>query len=750
MLPIRRFLDAGNCNVCLFRIPHAAVMTIGTLIHEGESPRRGVWIWAQRDEEQHTKEMKKLVSEDGFPEPRKWRPLIYRTCTDPIWLMLFFLFWSGLMFITGYAITAGAAERLVHGYDSYGNICGRKNAPVAGAPLSGQDMTDKKYVFFLNSCGLEIKHLKVNSVALCVSSCPQEQLNSLEDIQLFANDNGSCLCVYNLNATSCIHSPEAAELCPTLPVPQSISFPLFNRCVPRNAECYSRFTTVLIDVVNEVDIFHRVLSGVMARRESVIGLCILALAFSIIMMLVFRFISILLIHIFVTLLIFGLLFVSGIMWWLYYNYNNEASIELETEKENMKLLLGFSIISTIVMVVLLFLILIVRKRIHLTIQLFQVTNKIIGKVPSLFFQPFWTFVILFLFWMFWVAVLLSLGTAGHAQVITRGQVEYKILFGIRYMWWYHVVGLIWTSEFILACQQMTVAGVVVACFFNRYGLRLPSCLNFYALIFLFSPLAFFQKPQIIGLWELMAQSSTMQMEHMLHAMATEKVILNLMLNLSDITWVDGAVGDMPKIIFGLENACARCMFKCCFCCFWCLERGLRYLHQNAYAATAINGTNFCTSAKDAVLILSRNPTNTIAVNCVGDFIIFLGKVFVVCFTVFGGLMTFNYHHDLHVWVVPLLLVTFFAYLVAHSFLSVFETIVDVLFLCFAVDIETNDGSPEQPYFMDEELMNFFYQSSKFTEETSHRNKKGLHNSEYGTELQLMVRNKERSHHGSIR
>lgn len=44
------------------------------------------------------------------------------------------------------------------------------------------------------------------------------------------------------------------------------------------------------------------------------------------------------------------LVVSGIMWWLYFNYNNEASIELETEKENMKLLFGFSIIATIVTV----------------------------------------------------------------------------------------------------------------------------------------------------------------------------------------------------------------------------------------------------------------------------------------------------------------------------------------------------------------------------------------------------------------
>ncbi|KAL8178301.1 UNVERIFIED_CONTAM: hypothetical protein K2H54_039890 [Gekko kuhli] len=128
-----------------------------------------------------------------------------------------------------------------------------------------------------------------------------------------------------------------------------------------------------------------------------------------------------------------------------------------------------------------------------------------------------------------------------------------------------------------------------------------------------------------------------------------------------------------------------------------------------------------------------------AINCFGDFIIFLGKIFVVCFTVFGGLMAFNYHRELRVWVVPLLLVALFAYLVAHSFLSVFETITDVLFLCFAVDIETNDGSQEKPYFMDHELMNFVYQSSKVTAANNQRNKKTLHSSEYDTELQPMTR-----------
>lgn len=67
-------------------------------------------------------------------------------------------------------------------------------------------------------------------------------------------------------------------------------------------------------------------------------------------------------------------------------------------------------------------------------------------------------------------------------------------------------------------------------------------------------------------------------------------------------------------------------------------------------------------------------------------------------------MAFNYHRELHVWVVPLLLVSFFAYLVSHNFLSVFEVVVDTLFLCFVIDIETNDGSTEKPYFMDQDLL----------------------------------------------
>lgn len=36
----------------------------------------------------------------------------------------------------------------------------------------------------------------------------------------------------------------------------------------------------------------------------------------------------------------------------------------------------------------------------------------------------------------------------------------------KQFWWIHVIGLIWTSEFILACQQFVIAGAVANWFFR--------------------------------------------------------------------------------------------------------------------------------------------------------------------------------------------------------------------------------------------------------------------------------------------
>ncbi|XP_069795185.1 choline transporter-like protein 3 isoform X2 [Narcine bancroftii] len=605
---------------------------------------------------------------------REWRPQIYRRSTDVLWLIVFFLFWVGMVFIAGYAVTVGGAERLIFGYDSYGNICGRKNSPIKGALLSGQDMTSRKHVFFLNTCKMDFTDQKINSLSICVSTCPQEHLNGLEDIKHFAQYNGSYLCVYNLNVSDYTEPLKAAHLCPVLPVPPSKLLPFFNRCVPQSPDCYSHFLTALIHMVNQSDFFQRIISGIIMSKEYIVGLCFFAVALAFIMVAIFRFIAELLVHIFLTLMIFGLLFVSGVLWWLYYDNVNTRNVILETEAENTRSLLGFAIIATSVSVIIIGLTLVMRKKIRLTIQLFRIASNLLRSVPLLLLQPLWTFIILALFWMYWVVVILSLGTAGTAYIMADNQVEYRALSAIRYMWWYHLIGLIWTSEFLLACQQMTIAGAVVCCYFNRDKNNLPSYPIFTSISRLFN--------------------------YHLGTVVKGSFIISLV--------------RIPRLVLqyvhsslkGKGNTCARCLLKCCQCCLCCWEKWLQYLNQNAYIATAINGTNFCTSAKEAFQLIVNNVLNVATINCFGDFLLFLGKVFIVCFTVFGGLMAFNYNRDLNVWGIPLILVSFFAYLVAHCFLSVFEMVVDVLFMCYAVDLATNDGSAEKPYFMDKELMKF--------------------------------------------
>jgi solute carrier family 44 protein 1 (choline transporter-like protein) len=41
------------------------------------------------------------------------------------------------------------------------------------------------------------------------------------------------------------------------------------------------------------------------------------------------------------------------------------------------------------------------------------------------------------------------------------------------MWWYHLFGLFWTSQFVIACQHVTVAGVVAMWYFTYDKKRLP-------------------------------------------------------------------------------------------------------------------------------------------------------------------------------------------------------------------------------------------------------------------------------------
>ncbi|XP_066471269.1 choline transporter-like protein 1 isoform X2 [Tiliqua scincoides] len=625
---------------------------------------------------------------------REWKPLEDRSCTDIPWLLLFILFCIGMGLICGFSIATGAAARLVSGYDSYGNICGQKNVKVEGIQNSGLDLTGKKYVFFWDPCNVDLVQRKIKSIALCVSACPRSELKTLADVQKFADNNGSTLCSYELKPSEYTTDPGADNLCPKLPVPESAPIPFFHRCAPVNISCYAKFAEALITYVSDSSVLHRLISGVMTCREIILGLCLLSLVLSMILMVIIRYISRVLVWILTILVVLGSLGGTGVLWWLYAKQRKFPSdtlntitvdqLQLQIAKDNRQALLIYAIAATVFTVILLLIMLVMRKRVALTIALFHVAGKVFIHLPLLVFQPFWTFFALLLFWIYWIMVLLFLGTTGSPVKNDQGVVEFQVTGVLRYMWWYHVVGLVWISEFILACQQMTVAGAVVTYYFTREKRNLP-----------FTP--------------ILASVNRLICYH-LGTVAKGSFIITLV--------------KIPRMILmyihtqvkGKENACARCILKACICCLWCLEKCLTYLNQNAYTATAINSTNFCTSAKDAFVILVENALRVAAINTVGDFMLFLGKVLIVCSTGLAGIMLLNYQRDYTVWVLPLIIVCLFAFLVAHCFLSIYEMVVDVLFLCFAIDTKYNDGSPGKEFYMDKVLMEFVENSRKAMKE----------------------------------
>uniref|UniRef100_A0A2C9LLK8 Choline transporter-like protein n=1 Tax=Biomphalaria glabrata TaxID=6526 RepID=A0A2C9LLK8_BIOGL len=79
---------------------------------------------------------------------------------------------------------------------------------------------------------------------------------------------------------------------------------------------------------------------------------------------------------------------------------------------------------------------------------------------------------------------------------------------------------------------------------------------------------------------------------------------------------------------GSENKVAKFILTCLRCCFWCLEKFLRYINKNAYILIAIHGRNFCTAAKDGFLLIMRNVLRAAVLDKVCDFLMFISKLMV--------------------------------------------------------------------------------------------------------------------------
>uniref|UniRef100_A0A3Q1GIC2 Choline transporter-like protein n=1 Tax=Acanthochromis polyacanthus TaxID=80966 RepID=A0A3Q1GIC2_9TELE len=391
--------------------------------------------------------------------------------------------------------------------------------------------------------------------------------------------------------------------------------------------------------------------------------------------------------------------------------------------------LAFMIILAIVEVIIILLLIFLRKRILIAVALIKEASRAIGHVMCSLFYPLFTFLLLAMVIAYWAVTAVFLSTSNepiykvfnetdceHSRktcdpnyttssmkaqcpdseclfAFYGGETVYhKYLIGLQF---YNVFLFFWCANFVTALGQMTLAGAFASYYWA------------------------FVKPDDMPAFPVFS-SLGRSLRYHTGTLAFGSLILSI------IQIIRVLLEYLDHKLKGAQNKFAKFLLCCLKCCFWCLEKFIKFLNRNAYIMVAIYGKNFCTSARDAFLLLMRNMIRVAVLDKVTDFLLFLGKLLIVglvgifAFFFFSGRVKAfeDTAPHLHYYWVPILTLVVGSYLIAHGFFSVYAMCVDTLFLCFCEDLERNDGSAARPYYMSSTLHEILWKNKAEDPSTS--------------------------------
>lgn len=609
----------------------------------------------------------------------------YRVCTDTFWLGLFIVFWLFLIVIAIFSFVYGNPIRIINGYDSFGNTCGLKtNEHFKNFPLSGMDTSDKPDLFFF-----DVQELR-KSLKICVNQCPKQKISSSNELYKYYKDENTHLCRYDFNMSILSQNlPSNKDYfnmlgpCPTLPVLEST--PVLHRCVPKgNVE----YTKELYGLLNSWDIAQQFLGDIYATWHFIAIICGFALILSIVLVILMHWLTRIVSWLICILVIVASTALCAVLWYAYYNIKHKTDLKvhysmLEEFVRNEQAVFVLAILATITMIVLIVIIYYLKNKLAGLAALFEEAGVCMLELPGLLVAPLIAFVVLIAFLTFWIYVMMCIATANspgstmldpNANIIhhnttleggkSNSQDDYKSLLKVEYveakwirsMVWIYVVGLIWTTEFIFACQQFALAAAVAFWYFRK-PTETPTC---YA----------------IGKLLKYHLGTVAKGSFVITLFKIPRLILTYL---------------YAKLKKGEDKGseCAACCLKCCICGFWLLEKFMRFLNHNAYTVVAIESINFCPAAGIAWNAMATNVIQVATINSVGDFVLFLGKLVVAALSALIGILMLKDRNDLNFYIAPVIIIAVFSFFIAHIILSLFEMVVDTLFLCVCEDKTIN-------------------------------------------------------------
>ncbi|XP_063885368.1 choline transporter-like 2 isoform X3 [Scylla paramamosain] len=687
-------------------------------------------------------------------DPEFAGPLKNRSCTDIICLLLFLAFLVGWGIVTGFAVYGGDPERLLYPTDSEGRVCGRG------------EFVNKTYLLFfdLTRCASpKVIATGCPTPQVCVSKCPSE--NWFYTGGETEADRTKLICRDNVNPMDTSKNVKDLVInghCAFYYV-ESRSFG--RRCIPRDITSnvgtiidaleatYSSSSTSpvyrleilkkMVDAMNYVIRFARlqkVAEGVFQDVQR--GWWVLLVGFGVAMVISFLWILL-------------LRFISAFMIWFsivaflllsgfgaYYTLNKyltlrgtsnatfsdmsemeqEFSLEFSRYAELETTWLVLFIITLVILVVCLFVLIFLRKRIAIAVALIGQASKAVGSIMSTLFFPLVPYILQLIFLVLFCGVAVLLASAGKAnyRIMCKSEAgcdcpAYKendtcsmetfdaalcpnascqffdYVEDPKVPWFhaYNLFALFWSMFFVSAFGEMVLAGAFASWYWVFDKSKVPT----------------FALSMSLGR-TLRYHTGTLAFGSLIIAIVRMiRVILE---------YID------HKVKQKTDSKIIRALLCCCRCCLWCLEKFLKFINRNAYVYCAIYGKNFCVSAKNAFSLIMRNIVRVVVLDKVTDFLLFIGKMVVVggigvaSFFIFSGEVPGVGPHlpEMNYYLTPVIIITIGTFFIASAFFDVYAMAVDTLFLCFLEDCERNDGSAEKPYFMSKDLMHILNKKNK--------------------------------------
>jgi hypothetical protein len=609
-------------------------------------------------------------------------PKADRSCTDVIFLLTFIGFWVGIIVIAAFSLQHGDVDLLLNGYDSFVNVCGKDNTGVSIANLNETqssypnmklDMTNFKYNYFTNPRSY------TDFMVMCVKSCPTAA--NQKDALLGTDVPEFC---YGPSANNTYTNPSAlspnkyegmnansGKCAGTLPTqagqPTSVyqaDTVLFNRCIPVSSE----YLGLLVDSLGSISALTDAMSEVANNWDKILYMSCAAVGISILMVFLMRLIVKPMVYLTllggtVTLIVVTVYFQNA-----YTQLAEEKAVAnaatppqpfLESKQQNLDFFNAGRYILFIVTLIIVILLISMRNRIRLVVALFQESALVLQSIPLLLFLPIFTFVILAGFLVFWLYVFIGLGSSGERTYNeVSGFVDLKDRANYESMWWYHLFALFWVTQFLLACQQMVMAGASVLWYFSPKEEKASCCNNGMVKS---------------SLWNLV--------RYHLGSVAFGSLIIAI------IQMIRFVLAYIEKKTAKSTSTWVRWLLRCLQCCMWCFEKCMKFINKNAYIEIAIYGFNFCSAAKKAFGTLLANVLRVAALNIIGAFVLFMIKVFVMAIVGTITIQLFwddNENNETFFGLIVLLIIVI-AYFIADCFVDTYETVVDTMLLCFCED-----------------------------------------------------------------